>query len=507
MRQELIIQGVPDRIKRDAWWLETVSTPQSQQRRLSTPDGPLLKSLRMQHAIPLLAALITLADWLFWNQPVGISVAVFSLLFAAAIMVARPQRPSPIQWLGSMTFALMCNLPVAVDLQPLSLMFSLGGIVCLAVWVVYGSRSNEHLVLRSALTLPIVGSFMLFRDTARASKSVDLGSGARNQAASMLLPLIMGGVFLALLSSANPLLEEFLSRLDPGQMFELDFWLRVLFWVVIACLIWPYLNLSEKLLGSTTPKPVARQAGPGRSAFLVNPASVRNSLFLFNALFLVQTVMDLGILTGGVALPDGMNYAEYAHRGAYPLVVTALLAGVFTLLTHSMIREDRTLRALVYLWLVQNVFLVVTAAFRLQLYVEAYALTHLRIAAFIWMGLVMVGLVLTLLQIHNGHSRVWLLRRCFAAALATLYVCCFVNFSGIVADYNLRHGDLASRDTYYICGLGVDAFPAIHAVEMETDQQICGRAMYYDLRRDRITNWREWGFRRWRIQAYYRQQN
>ena len=46
----------------------------------------------------------------------------------------------------------------------------------------------------------------------------------------------------------------------------------------------------------------------------------------------MQTGLDLAYLWGGLALPDGMSHAEYAHRGAYPLVVTALLAAGFVLI-------------------------------------------------------------------------------------------------------------------------------------------------------------------------------
>ncbi|MES0862855.1 DUF4173 domain-containing protein [Ruegeria sp. SCPT10] len=507
MRQELIIQGVPDRIKRDAWWLETISTPQQDHHPSTTSDGPLLSSIRMQHAIPVLAALITVADWLFWKQPLGISVAVFALILSAAIMVTKRARPSRSEWIWVTGFTLLCNLPVAIDFQFLSVLFSLGGIICLALWVIYGGKSSEGAAVRLAVRLPTVGAVLLIRDALLDTQTVNINSGLRRHATSLLLPLIMGVVFLALLASANPVLEDVIAELDPGYLFEWEFWMRVLFWGLCACLIWPYLNLSDPWLGPRVRQPVAPKAGPARSSFLINPVSVRNSLLLFNLLFLVQTVMDLGILTGGVALPEGMSYASYAHRGAYPLVVTALLAGLFTLMTHTMIKTDTTLRVLVYLWLAQNVFLVVTAAFRLQLYVDAYALTHLRVAAFIWMALVMVGLVLTLLQIHRGQSRGWLLRRCFVATLVTLYACCFVNFAEIIARYNLRHGDLASRDGYYICSLGADAYPAIHAYELEADQDLCGRSMRYYLNQNRIDTWREWGFRRWRIQAYYQQHN
>ena len=50
------------------------------------------------------------------------------------------------------------------------------------------------------------------------------------------------------------------------------------------------------------------------------------SLILFNLLFAVQTVLDIVYLWGNVALPADISYASYAHRGAYPLILTALIA-------------------------------------------------------------------------------------------------------------------------------------------------------------------------------------
>jgi hypothetical protein len=54
-------------------------------------------------------------------------------------------------------------------------------------------------------------------------------------------------------------------------------------------------------------------------------------LILFNAMFLIQTCLDMLYLWGSATLPDGLTYADYAHRGAYPLIVTALLAGWFAI--------------------------------------------------------------------------------------------------------------------------------------------------------------------------------
>ncbi len=56
-------------------------------------------------------------------------------------------------------------------------------------------------------------------------------------------------------------------------------------------------------------------------------------------------------------MPAGMTYAEYAHRGAYPLIATALLAGGFVLATTRAglpTHETTLVRKLVFAWLVSK---------------------------------------------------------------------------------------------------------------------------------------------------------
>ena len=57
------------------------------------------------------------------------------------------------------------------------------------------------------------------------------------------------------------------------------------------------------------------------------------SLAAFNLIFALQNGLDIFFLWSGAPLPEGMTLAEYAHRGAYPLIATALLAGLFVLVT------------------------------------------------------------------------------------------------------------------------------------------------------------------------------
>ena len=49
--------------------------------------------------------------------------------------------------------------------------------------------------------------------------------------------------------------------------------------------------------------------------YLLGDKAISRSLILFNALFALQTGLNLVYLLGVTALPDGMSHAEYAHRG------------------------------------------------------------------------------------------------------------------------------------------------------------------------------------------------
>jgi len=273
-----------------------------------------------------------------------------------------------------------------------------------------------------------------------------------------------------------------------------------------------------------TPAPVAApQPKPAGEAF-PGTALVLRCLILFNAVFAVQSVLDAVYLFNGTRVPKGMTYTEYAHRGAYPLVFTALLAAFFVLITfrnNGPAQRSPAARKLVYLWLAQNVFLVFGAAWRLGLYVNLGGLTRLRVAAMIWMGLVALGLALIVYRIVRNRSNAWLIRANTLAALLTLYACAPLNIDGFIAMFNAKHcrevvgnarGPLGlpgtrtfAIDMRYLRHLGQEALPALELLaERATDEQVRRVAqkdadlVRADLK-EQLADWRGWTWRRARL--------
>jgi hypothetical protein len=215
------------------------------------------------------------------------------------------------------------------------------------------------------------------------------------------------------------------------------------------------------------------ETAPRWHARYLSPGSVLVTLLLLNAMLGLQNLLDLVFMWSGEALPDGMTYAEYAHRGAYPLIVTALLAGALVIVAlwpGTATAANRAIRWLVYVWIAQNVFLVASTIDRTLVYVDVYGMTELRLAALIWMGLVAWGLILIAAKIARHRSNQWLINANVTSAAALLVASSFLDHKAFVADWNVdtaiaRLGTFATFDRHYLHGLGVPALPAARRLE------------------------------------------
>ncbi len=476
-----LIRGVPLAVQQDGWWV-TGDTPKG------APTPGRHGKARSIGPLALLIPLIALGDVLVWQVLPGLSLAVFGALLVLAALWLASRQISGQRFALVLGGSILALLPLVELVQPLSMLIAICGVTVMLA-LLAGLNLSE--LASGALRLWPMGVRQTFDDATKLMGRAEIGGMPalfKRLLIGWLVPVVLGLVFVLLLLEANPVAMGWADALTRTDLPSLD---RATFWLLLVPVIWTALSLTkmrERLPGT----PVARKMGPARQG-LINPMSVTRALFLFNAVFALQTAMDLIYLYGGVELPDGISYAKYAHRGAYPLVVTALLAGGFALLTRSWTDGNRMLRGLLMFWVAQNMMLVVSSLVRLDLYVGVYGLTHLRIAAAIWMGLVAGGLALILWQVWKSQNNTWLMLRGGAMAGIVLYLCTLVSFDAVIAQHNLSHS--LKRDSYYLCKLGDAAKPIILKYERDTGKTLCA-SIERTIRSPR--DWREWGFRNWR---------
>jgi len=419
------------------------------------------------------ALLVALADWLFYFHRAGSTLGLYAAaVLAVALAAHAPLRRRRSGWAAA-AFALIYAAALADDpsLLAVALFWASASLA-----VLLPRTRGFDTATRAALHLPwqAVRSLVAMLDDVprlHAARRRRRGAaGLSRRLAVLVLPAVGSALFLGLFAAANPLISDAFSRISLSGLFGGVSGLRLLFWAGTALPLWA---LMRPRLERSLRRRSVRERGPASSLPGTSRASVALSLAAFNLVFALQNGLDIAFLWSGAALPEGMTLADYAHRGAYPLIGTALLAGLFVLVTlrpGSPLAQSAAIRRMVYLWIGQNILLVASTALRTIDYVEAYSLTRLRIAALLWMALVAAGLILICWRIARERSGAWLINANAAAALAALTACAFVDLGALAAGWNVRHardagGTGAAIDLCYLRRLGPSALPAL--VELE----------------------------------------
>lgn len=418
-----------------------------------------------------LAATVSFADQLFYGaQAAGSTLGLFAFGLILTVAALRPElrsHPGALAAIGVAAWfaGVMLHAPSLLAAALCWLALSLAVLLPRAARFGNGAAWLLRLAIHTA-----EAPFRPFDDYRRARRArMRMGSGIEltAHASTLLLPAAGTALFLLLFAVANPVLGELAGRLDPLAALGLLAPLRLAFWLLIAALAW---RLLSPRLPRLAPASDGRTFGlPGASV-----ASVTLSLLAFNLVFLLQNGLDIVFLWSGATLPDGMTHAEYAHRGAYPLIGTALLAGAFVLLTTragSPMARDRLIRQLVTLWIGQNLFLVASTMLRTLAYIEAYSLTALRIQALVWMALVACGLALICVRLWLGRSSNWLINANLLAVLLALGASVWIDYDRIAAGWNVRHArEVGGRGTWLdLCHLGRMGDSALlPLIELET---------------------------------------
>lgn len=489
----------------------------------------LLSRPRLRHFGVLTGLLAAAADVLFFgtlDQAQGLSVPLFLALVAAGAIAAQHRRPGRHVAIPLMLLALaLAALIETVD--PRSLILALTALAAFALSV--GGRlplsaTGLSTLQRFLALLPAAALRDWTRVIARRRHAVAAPVSGRAWLV-WLMPAALGLGFVLLLGVGNPIIERWIQEINPLLLLDLLDPLRILFWAVAAAFVWPFLRprpgIPAKRLSQSAAGTLALPAG--WSPLVTGPAAILRGLALFNAVFAVQTLLDAAYLWGGLTLPDGIGYAAYAHRGAWTLMAAALLAGGFVLLAlrpGSDAGADRRIRVLVYLWMAQTVVLVLSAMLRLDLYVDVYALTHWRLAAFVWMGVVATGLVLICLRIAQARSNQWLVGANLAVLALVFAASCFVDDDALIARFNVDHsrelsGVGVALDVDHLASLGPAALPAIDRfldraaaetgrawIDETSDELRMLRAPRAQCIWNRSQDWRRWTFRNWRLSRY-----
>lgn len=365
--------------------------------------------------------------------------------------------------------------------RPWTLVWAVGGVASLSVPALRDAGWPTFLAVTSALALGslalhgcrtwlgvILGPLGLFGSLGTGVfwglKGVrERAEGSRGRWAPVLRTAAVAAVLLivfgALFASADAAFADLLGALTPDVSVADGPWRTLLF----------VLGLVGALAAAHT------AAAPLHwDRITVRPGAARGRvewalpLIVLNLLFAVFIGVQLTVLFGGydkVLSETGLTYSEYATQGFWQLLGATLLTLVVIALARRWAprdgARDRTLvSAVLGVLCVLTLVVVASALRRMDLYVDAYGLTRLRVsvaAMELWLGIVIVLIMAA--GVFGGR---WLPRAVAVSGAAGVLIFGLVSPDALVAERNVERYRTSDKiDINYFQQLSADAVPAL----------------------------------------------
>lgn len=300
-------------------------------------------------------------------------------------------------------------------------------------------------------------------ETLAGSRRGQLLVALRSVAITIGLLLVFGFLF----ASSDRVFARLMPRVEvdllPGQVV-----VGVLVAVVAAALAHLALAPPSWSDARLTPRPAAK-----RGEWLL-------PVLALDALVLLFVLVQVGALLGGhrhVLETEGLTYAEYAREGFAQLVaVTALTLVVVAVAARRAPREtprDMLMSRLALGTLCVGTLGVVASALRrMDLYVEAFGLTRLRI--FVSVTEIALAAIFVLLLVAGIRWRgAWLPRAVLQVVGVAMLGLALINPDAQIVRHNTTADLESTLDADYLAGLSADAVPAFDQIEGEPALRRC----------------------------------
>ncbi len=404
----------------------------------SVPAAAPVPPVRTVVMLSTLAIIITF-DALLYRGCAGAGYAVLLGLVGFLLYASRPEPGRLGGWLCP---SLLGLLAIRTVWQSDSFTLWLGFFVLFAlaaklaghsVWMLDLVRSCFYTVLGGPLTEIKILMGMLHLRWLRS-----LGRLGR---LSVLVPLLVMGLFLGVFWLANPILASWLAVVyDAAVRFIENFaeclptFAQILFWLfsglIAAILLCPREVLQHqlnRLLGPDEDLDAEEHSGTeGEGRY----AMARNTLISVSLLFLAYSCIDVYYLWIKHSLPKGISYSAYAINGTIWLTValalTSLVIGVIFSSRLNFHEKTPLLKKLTWFWAIENLLLAAFAYRRLGMYIGFNGLTRWRTVGAFGITLVIIGLVIVVRKVQRKHTFLWMVRRQLGAfALALFFLLIF----------------------------------------------------------------------------------
>lgn len=464
-------------------------------------------------------------SFLFYKQSAGLNFLLFTVLICALLIRLHPQALRRGAALFALCASLFSGTFILVYASDLAVFANCVSLILFSAYCIRPGSSVIVNLLAGAYSASgsfafiIMGFFKKKSDTPAPKKIL--------YSLTYIIPLIFGLIFFFIYKNANPLFQKYTEKLN------LDFisvgWLFFTlggFLIVLGLLnhqrIKAIDELEDKIPAHVTESTASSHQWDEKKALIL--------LFAFlNLLLIFINILDVNYLYLGAGMPVGVTHKQFVHHGVGMLILSIVLG--ISLVLYFFRGElnfgdrNKMARRLAYLWIAQNLFMVISTAMRNDMYISDALLTYKRIGVYCWLFMAACGLISAAIKIRQARSGWYLFKVNAMIAFAALTLCTAIDWDKLIGDFNVKRSKLtASLDKRYLMaisdvnlpllysirdkkGFEVDSFYHYQFQMSKTNSQVLSANLYFFLKTMDHEGWRSFSFRKQRILEELKQLN
>ncbi len=431
-----------------------------------------------KHKLLLSLLLTALYDYLFWNQNMGINVLVLFILLVSAALYFNPE---------------------AIKKTSVKIVLS-GTLLCALLVLLYGSTITKVCYLFSFAVLigfihqpelkTIYNSFLTYLlSVSQSIKNVidlynDSENGKLKKAFSYIpltiTPFIILIIFYWIFKFANPVFDQLSSNLwnkiweDISQFFGNFSFLHALFILSGLLIIFSIIfnrdlqqllkletPLSDYFIRSKKSIAESKKYSEGFGELFIGLKNeYRIALIMtvmINTLLLIVNYIDVQWLWFNFDYSQTQNLAQFVHEGTWLLILSILFSMAIILFFFraniNLLKNNKTLKILAYVWIAQNAILATSVAMRNYHYIHQHGLAYKRIGVIVFLILVIVGLITLIVKIKDKKSSFFLFRTNSWALYFVMLLTSCLDWDMIIINNNINHPNAPGIDKEFLLTL------------------------------------------------------
>lgn len=485
-----------------------------------------------------------LFNFLFWKEAVGLNALLFTLFIIGSLIYAFPEslksRNALIVLFGTLTTA----STIVYHASELAVFVWIFSVVLLQPFVHYSYLKSIIYSSLSAIT-SFVTSFQLLGDYIKLERksSIRLKSVLRFLKLT-LLPILAVYIFYWIFKFANPVFDELSDEffIAVGDWFRMIFkdisFAEVMFtlwgFVLVAWFIYKMKNdyviheernHKENILRVRKKRSINKFMGSkGLKMLLKNEFRIGMiMIIMLNVLLLIVNIIDISTIWLNFNYTPDVDLRQFVYEGTYLLILSIILSiGIMIFFFRKNLNfypHSKQLKIVSYVWIVQNVILLVSVIIRNSYYIEYFGLAYKRIGVFFFLALVVVGLITLYYKINHKKTTFWLIKLNSWAVYIGFVLFAVPDWDMIIARHNLSHPLKNNMETSFMLTFDNKALPLIdqnrHVLKQST--QYNTYRYFYDsyenvyedrvrdmLKRNEEISWLSWNYADQKSYEYFK---